>query len=106
LFAPLTRSIGTGLLEMLGPSLARHPCGATDQEFSSCPGPNLSTGFAATSEALRWRVPGRPLNLTDVRQTRWNPLLRPARGADGRWTVDAWAPLEGRVLNGGVRVRF
>jgi iron complex outermembrane receptor protein len=45
-------------------------------------------------------------NFTDVRQTRWNPLLRPARGADGRWTVDAWAPLEGRVLNGGVRLRF
>ena len=32
-------------------------------------------------------------NLTDVRQTRWSPLLRPTRGADGRWTVDAWAPL-------------
>ena len=30
-------------------------------------------------------------NLTDVRQTRWDPLLRPSRGVDGRWTVDAWA---------------
>ena len=28
-------------------------------------------------------------NLTNVRQTRWNPLLRPDRGVDGRWTVDA-----------------
>jgi outer membrane receptor for ferrienterochelin and colicins len=45
-------------------------------------------------------------NLTDVRQTRWNALLRPARGSDGRWTVDAWAPLDGRVINGGVRFRF
>ncbi len=45
-------------------------------------------------------------NLTGVRQTRWDPLVRPARGADGRWTVDAWAPLEGRVFNGGVRLRF
>jgi outer membrane receptor for ferrienterochelin and colicins len=25
---------------------------------------------------------------------------------DGRWTVDAWAPLEGRVINGGLRVSF
>jgi hypothetical protein len=25
---------------------------------------------------------------------------------DGRWTVDAWAPLDGRVVNGGVRVQF
>jgi outer membrane receptor for ferrienterochelin and colicins len=45
-------------------------------------------------------------NLTDVRQTRWNPLLRPDRGIDGRWTVDAWAPLDGRVLNGGIRLKF
>lgn len=45
-------------------------------------------------------------NLTGVRQTRWNPLLRPDRGIDGRWTVDAWAPLDGRVLNGGLRLKF
>jgi outer membrane receptor for ferrienterochelin and colicins len=45
-------------------------------------------------------------NLTDVRQTRWEPLLRPARGIDGRWTVDAWAPLDGRNINGGVRLVF
>jgi iron complex outermembrane receptor protein len=42
-------------------------------------------------------------NLGDVRQTRTDPLLRPGRGAGGRWTVDAWAPLEGRVINAGVR---
>jgi iron complex outermembrane receptor protein len=45
-------------------------------------------------------------NLTDVRQTKWEPLLRPARGVDGRWTVDAWAPLDGRVINGGIRLGF
>ncbi len=45
-------------------------------------------------------------NLTGVRQTRWDPLLRPARAADGRWTVDAWAPLDGRNVNGGIRLRF
>jgi iron complex outermembrane receptor protein len=45
-------------------------------------------------------------NLTDVRQTRWEPLVRPARGVDGRWTVDAWAPLDGRNINGGVRLAF
>lgn len=45
-------------------------------------------------------------NLTGVRQTRWDPLLRPTRAVDGRWTVDAWAPLEGRNINGGLRVRF
>ena len=30
----------------------------------------------------------------------------PDRAPDGRWTVDAWAPLDGRVINGGARVQF
>ena len=45
-------------------------------------------------------------NLTNVRQTHWDPLLLPARASDGRWTVDAWAPLEGRIVNGGARFWF
>lgn len=45
-------------------------------------------------------------NLTNVRQTRWDPLLLPAQAVDGRWTVDAWAPLDGRVVNGGARFTF
>ena len=45
-------------------------------------------------------------NLTNVRQTRWDPLLLPNRESDGRWTVDAWAPLDGRVINGGARFSF
>jgi len=45
-------------------------------------------------------------NLTNVHQTRWDPLLLPNRGTDGRWTVDAWAPLDGRVINGGARFSF
>jgi outer membrane receptor for ferrienterochelin and colicins len=43
-------------------------------------------------------------NLADIRQTKYDPLIRPRRLPDGRWTVDAWAPLDGRVWNGGVRV--
>ncbi len=46
------------------------------------------------------------LNLTDVRQTRYDPLVLPARAPDGRWTTDVWAPLEGRVFNAGVRLEF
>lgn len=45
-------------------------------------------------------------NLLDVRQTRYDPLVLPARSAEGRWTTDAWAPLEGRVVNAGVRIEF
>jgi len=45
-------------------------------------------------------------NLSNVRQTRYDPLVRRARTPDGRWTVSAWAPLDGRVLNAGLRVKW
>jgi hypothetical protein len=45
-------------------------------------------------------------NLGNVRQTRWDPLAGPERRPDGRWRVDAWAPLDGLVVNGGARVEF
>jgi iron complex outermembrane receptor protein len=46
------------------------------------------------------------VNLTNVRQTNFDSLLLPARAPDGRWTTDVWAPLDGRVINGGVRLEF
>jgi outer membrane receptor for ferrienterochelin and colicins len=45
-------------------------------------------------------------NLLNVRQTHYDPLLLPNRAATGAWTVDAWAPTDGFVVNGGVRFRF
>ncbi len=45
-------------------------------------------------------------NLLNVRQTKYDPLLRPARAPDGRWTVDAWAPTDGFTVNGGIRLTF
>jgi iron complex outermembrane receptor protein len=45
-------------------------------------------------------------NILGVRQTRFDPLLRPTRAASGEWTVDVWAPTEGFILNGGLRLRF
>jgi iron complex outermembrane receptor protein len=45
-------------------------------------------------------------DLADFRQTRYERLVRPSQNFDGRWTVDAWSPLEGRVINGGVRFGF
>jgi len=46
------------------------------------------------------------INLTDVRQTRFDPLLRPAPSADGQRIVDIWAPLAGRTFNLGVRMEL
>lgn len=46
------------------------------------------------------------INLTDRRQTRFNPLLRPFPTATGERVVDGWAPLAGRVYNLGVRIEL
>ena len=45
-------------------------------------------------------------NLGDVRQTKSERLLLRQRAPDGRWSTDAWAPLEGRTINAGLRFRF
>ena len=68
--------------------------------------PYMILGLLAEKQFGRVRLFVNGENLTGVRQTRWDPLIRPTRAADGRWTVDAWAPLEGRNINGGLRVGF
>jgi outer membrane receptor for ferrienterochelin and colicins len=68
--------------------------------------PYVVLGLLAERRFGRWRVFLNAENLTDTRQTRYDPLVRPTRADDGRWTVDAWGPLEGRTINGGVRLRF
>jgi iron complex outermembrane receptor protein len=45
-------------------------------------------------------------NILAVRQTRYDPLVRPQRAPSGQWTVDVWAPTEGFILNAGLRLRF
>jgi len=45
-------------------------------------------------------------NLGNVRQANYEPTLLPAPDAAGRIAVDAWAPREGRVVNGGIRFDF
>jgi len=45
-------------------------------------------------------------NIGDVRQTRHDPFLLPQRAPDGRLTTEAWGPLDGRVINAGVRYSF
>ena len=77
-----------------------------ENPFREVSEPYMILGLLAEKQFGRIRLFVNGENLTDVRQTRWNPLLLADRAADGRWTVDAWAPLDGRVVNGGVRVAF
>lgn len=74
--------------------------------YRSASEPYVSFGFLVERRFGRIRAFLNAENLGNVRQTRWDPLLRRDRGVDRRCTVDAWVPLDGRVFNGGVRFGF
>lgn len=68
--------------------------------------PYLEVGLLGEVAVGKARLFVNAENIFGKRQTRYDALLRPVRAPDGRWTVDVWAPTEGFVLNGGVRLRF
>lgn len=71
--------------------------------YRSSSEPYALLGLLAERRFGRWSLFINFENLTDVRQTRVSPLVRPFRATDGNWTVDGWGPLDGRVGNGGLR---
>ncbi len=77
-----------------------------DNPYRSESRPYVIFGMLAERRVGRARVFVNAENLLDVRQTRWHPLTLPARSPELRWTTDAWAPLEGRAVNAGVRLEF
>ena len=68
--------------------------------------PYMVFGALVERRIGRYRLFVNGENLANVQQSDWDPLIRPTRGVDGRWTVDAWAPLDGRNINAGVRIAF
>ena len=67
--------------------------------------PYLVIGFLAMKRVGSWAtVFVNAETLLDVRLSDYQPLVRPEPGPGGRWTVDAWAPLEGSMMNLGVRL--
>jgi iron complex outermembrane receptor protein len=77
-----------------------------ENPYRSVSEPYMVVGALAERQFGRVRLFINAENLSGVRQSKWDPLLRPTRAVDGRWAVDAWAPLEGRNVNGGIRLRF
>jgi outer membrane receptor for ferrienterochelin and colicins len=75
-----------------------------DNPYRSVSRPYIEIGALAEVVVGSVRLFINAENILNVRQTNFDRLVRPARAADGRWTVDVWAPTEGFVLNGGVRV--
>lgn len=68
--------------------------------------PYVEIGLLAEKTLGRVKLFVNAENILGVRQTRYDPILRRMRAPDGRWTVDARAPTEGFVLNGGIRLRL
>ncbi len=68
--------------------------------------PYTIIGLLAERRFGRARVFVNLENLTGVRQSDYNPMLLPVPTPFGRRVVSAWAPLEGRTVNAGVRFAF
>jgi iron complex outermembrane receptor protein len=77
-----------------------------DNPYRSVSRPYLHVGLLGEIVLGKVSLFANAENILGVRQTRYHPLLLPARAPDGRWTVDVWAPTEGFVLNAGLRFRF
>ncbi|WP_420126355.1 TonB-dependent receptor [Longimicrobium sp.] len=75
-----------------------------DNPYRSTSEPYLVVGLLLERRIGAARVFVNAENLLDARQTRWDPLPLPQRSRELRWTTDAWAPLEGRSINAGVRL--
>ena len=75
-----------------------------DDPYRTSSRPYVLVGVLGERRFGRLRLFANAENLGNVRQTKHAPLVRPNRRPDGRWTVDAWAPLEGVVVNAGVRI--
>ena len=78
------------------------------QQIDESPFRSESEPYLLWGAVAEWRVgPARLFinveNLSNIRQTTHDPLVRPSPGPLGTWTVDAWGPLEGRIVNGGIR---
>ena len=77
-----------------------------DNPYRSTSRPYVHLGVLGELVVGKTRLFVNAENILGVRQTRYDPLLLQQRAPDGRWTVDVWAPTDGFVVNGGVRLKF
>jgi outer membrane receptor for ferrienterochelin and colicins len=77
-----------------------------DQTYGAASEPYTLVGLLVERRFGRVRAFLNMENLTNVRQTNFQPLLRPAATSYGRWSTDVWAPVDGRTFNGGIRLQL
>lgn len=81
------------------------------QRQDSNPWRSVSPGYAIAGLLIQRQLGKATLfvnfeNMTDTRMTKTHPLLRQSRSALTGWTTEVWGPLDGRVVNAGVRLRL
>jgi iron complex outermembrane receptor protein len=77
--------------------------GLADDPYRTVSHPYIELNALAEIRFRGWNLFLNAVNLTGTRQTHYDPLLRPTPGPGGDPITDAWAPLEGRTFNIGIR---
>lgn len=77
-----------------------------DDPYRALSRPYTTVGLLAAKQLGRSTIFLNLENLTDVRQSRFEPIVRQFAGEGGRQSVQTWAPLEGRAVNVGLRYDF
>jgi iron complex outermembrane receptor protein len=77
-----------------------------DNPYRSVSRPYWILGFLVERRLGPARVFLNLENVLDTRQTGYDSLVLPARSPEGEWVTSVWAPLDGRAVNGGVRLAF
>ncbi len=75
-----------------------------EDPYRSVSEPYLELNVLGEYRFRRFSIYFNAINLTDVRQTRFEPLVRPTLGPGGNPINDVWAPLDGRTFNLGVKI--
>lgn len=78
----------------------------TDNPYRDTSRGYLEVNALAEVKAGRGAIFLNALNVTNVRQRDYEPLLRPAPGLGGEPITDVWAPVIGRTFNIGVRLEL
>ena len=85
--------------------------GETRQAIGNDPYRSVSPAYFELNALAELRFGGiavflNAINLTNVRQTHYDPLIRVIRGPGGDPITDVWAPLDGRIFNLGIRAEL
>jgi outer membrane receptor for ferrienterochelin and colicins len=85
-------------------SISRQPLEDNPYRETACG--YLSHGIFFEKVLGRFRIFANAENLGHIRQTSYDPLVRPAPLPDRRWTVDARPPFDSRLFNARISLTF